>query len=266
MYRFLTSFNSKIRILSSLLLISIFSCQPSKEEEYQSTIESNPAAEGFDIQNSDSLAIAWADATMQAMGGRKKWDATRFISWDFFGRRSLIWDKHTGNVRIDAPFDSMVYLVNIKSDSGKVMLKGNELQDPDSIANLVARGKRIWVNDAYWLVMPFKLKDSGVTLKYNGEGKIEGGDPAHILELTFSDVGFTPDNKYEVFITKSDSLVKQWAFYGRSDQDSASAIWPWDNYQDYNGLLLSADRSDGRGPGNVKVRESVPEEAFSDFN
>lgn len=46
--------------------------------------------------------------------------------------------------------------------------------------------------------MPYKLKDSGVTLKYKGEGQTEEGEPAQVLVLTFKDVGVTPQNKYEV--------------------------------------------------------------------
>ena len=33
--------------------------------------------------------------------------------------------------------------------------------------------------------MHYKLRDSGVTLKYHGEGMTEEGLPAYILELTF---------------------------------------------------------------------------------
>ena len=157
-------------------------------------------------------------------------------------------------------------IVNINDENGKVQVIGKEGTDPDSLNMLVSRAKRIWINDSYWLVMPFKLKDSGVTLRYLDDDTIATGEEAHILELTFQDVGVTPDNKYEVYITKSDSLVKQWAFYGTMDQDSASAIWPWDNYREYNGLLLSADRSDNLGPRNVKVLDTVPEGAFTDFD
>lgn len=254
----------KLKSLISILLIIAFACETPNKETINE--DPNPAAEGFNLSDSDSLAIAWADATMSAMGGRSKWDNTRFISWDFFGRRTLLWDKFSGDVRIESPFDSTVYLINIHSDSGQVRIKNRVLQDADSIADLVTRGKRIWINDSYWLTMPFKLKDSGVTLKYLGENAIQNGELAHVLELTFENVGFTPYNKYEVYITKSDSLVKQWAYYGRADQDSASAIWPWDNYQDYNGLLLSADRSDGLGPGNVQVFDNIPDKAFTDFD
>ncbi len=267
MFKSSISLKSKIKVASSLLVVIIVSCQQVKEPTKEKVIvDLNPAAEGFNFQESDSAAIKWADATMIAMGGRDIWDATRYISWNFFGRRDLLWDKYTGNVRIESPGDSMIYLVNINDETGKIQYKGREINDADSSANFLARAKRIWINDSYWLIMPFKLKDSGVTLKYLGEGETENGEEAYILELTFKDVGVTPNNKYEVFITKQDSLVMQWAFYSSIELDSASATWPWDNYKEYNGLMLSADRSDDKGPHDVKIYETVSPEAFTSFD
>lgn len=272
MFRYLTLLSSKRKKrqnLSLLICIVILgSCaQPSEKDSTIITMEDlNPAAPGFDSINSDSKAIKWADAVMQAMGGRKKWDETRYISWNFFGRRNLWWDKYSGDVRIESSSDSTAYLLNVNSGIGKVRIKGNEISDPDSLKRYLQRGKSIWINDSYWLVMPFKLKDSGVTLKYLREDSTMEGKAAHVLGMTFKNVGDTPDNKYEVYITKSDSLVKQWAFYGTSAQDSASAIWPWDNYKSYNGLMLSSDRSDDKGPHNVQVFDNLDSEIFTNFN
>jgi hypothetical protein len=53
----------------------------------------NPAAEGFNESASDAKAIAIADEVMQAMGGRKAWDKTRYLSWKFFSFRQLTWDR-----------------------------------------------------------------------------------------------------------------------------------------------------------------------------
>ncbi len=248
-----------------ILLMTFVACTPQTESRIEEEKDSNPAAEGFNQELSDPEAIAWADVVMQVMGGRKKWDNTRFLAWNFFGARDLVWDKQTGRVRIDFPRDSSIYLVNIHTLEGKVWRKGQELTEPDSVAKYLERAKSIWINDSYWLVMPFKLKDSGVTLKYLRQDTTQAGAAAEVLELTFENVGNTPNNKYEVFIDKSDSLVKQWAYFRNAVQDSASAIWPWDNYSDYNGLLLSGDRSDNKGPKNVRVYEVLGDEVFESF-
>ena len=53
------------------------------------------------MQPSHPAAIELADSIMVAVGGRKNWDATRFISWNFFWARDLVWDKKEGRVRIE---------------------------------------------------------------------------------------------------------------------------------------------------------------------
>ncbi|ELR72440.1 hypothetical protein C900_01523 [Fulvivirga imtechensis AK7] len=243
-----------------------FACDPSQQKEEPQSGEENPAAEGFDQHGSDEKAIAIANTVMKAMGGRKAYDNMRFIAWNFFGARDLVWDKHTGRVRIDVPVRKTTYLVNIHTLEGRVIKDSAEITHPDSLKAYLDQAKSIWINDSYWLVMPFKLKDTGVTLKYAREDTTKAGTPADVLTLTFENVGDTPNNKYEVYVDKSDNLVKQWAYYQEAGQQAPSAIWPWDNYKEYEGVLLSADRSDGKGPRNVRVYRELPDEVFSSFD
>lgn len=225
----------------------------------------NPPAEGFDMANSDPKAVELADSIMNAMGGRRNWDKTRYISWNFFGGRNLIWDKFDNRVRIESLRDSIVYLVDIDQLQGRVSVKGQEITDADSLSKMIKKGRSIWINDSYWLLMPFKLKDSGLTIKYIGEDTLPAGVPCNVLELTFRDIGDTPQNKYRIFVDRNDNLVKQWAYYSNASQDSANFTRPWDNYQKYGKILISADRSDGAGPKDVKVDETLPEKIFTEF-
>lgn len=201
---------------------------------------------------------------MEAMGGRSAWDDLHYVSWTFFGARDLVWDKQSGRVRIDFPSQKTCYLINVYDETGQVFVDGTLIDEPDSLQKMVIQGKNMWINDSYWLFMPFKLKDSGVTLKMLRTDTLPGGNLADVLELTFSDVGVTPENKYEVYVDQTDSMVKQWAYFRNYTQDSASAIWPWDNYQAYGDVMLSADRSDGRGPSGVRVFDTLEDEVFND--
>jgi hypothetical protein len=246
------------------LLVLVGCGTPSTQNENVNNDE-NLAAEGFDFENSDPAAIQLADSVMKAMGGRANWDKVRFISWNFFGRRDLVWDKHTGRVRIESHRDSVIYLTNLLTNEGRVQVKGREIVDSDSLLLMLERARAIWNNDAYWLIMPFKLKDSGVTLKYLGEDTISNGAYCNVVQLTFKNVGTTPQNKYHVYIDTRDKLVRQWAYFESASQDTASAVWPMDNYKMYDGILLSADRSDGKGPKNVRVSKEMPEEVFTAF-
>jgi hypothetical protein len=257
-------FNS-ICILS---LVCIFACGPQTDDQMSEVngaglAETNPPAEGFNETESDPEAITLADEVMESMGGRAAWDSTRYISWNFFGRRSLLWDKQSGDVRIDVPGDSAIYLINVNADTGRVQMRGEEITQADSLAKYVEQGKKIWVNDSYWLVMPYKLKDSGVTLKYVGEDTTQTGDAADVLELRFQNVGFTPQNKYQVYVTKDDKLVKQWAYFSEAAMDTPNFVTPWEDYQEYNGIKLAGNRGQ-RGLTDIQVYDSVPrEEVFS---
>lgn len=237
------------------LAIFLFTCN-----WHLSAQNDNPAALGFNATASDTEAIAIADEVMQAMGGRTAYDNTRYLQWTFFGRRTLLWDKWTGRVRIDFTESDEVYLVDIHTGNGKIYRDGAYLNQPDSLAKYTARAKSIWINDAYWLVMPYKLKDSGVTLKYLGtEGSTDSLQ--HQLQLTFVAVGDTPDNKYIVLVDDDSKLVSEWRFYEHFDDEKARFSTPWAEYQTYGNILLSGDR--GRAKlTNIGVFNTIPDRVF----
>ena len=224
----------------------------------------NPAAEGFDQEGSDEQAIVWADAVMNAQGGREAWDNTRYIGWNFFGRRELLWDKHTGQVRIEVPEEKAVYLINVNDSTGRVQLDGQEVTDQAKLKELIEKGKQIWVNDSYWLVMPYKLKDSGVTLTYAGKDTMPGGKEAEVLEMRFKEVGYTPENKYRVYVDPADSLVKAWAYYEKAQMDTPNFISPWEDYQQHGNILLSGSRGKNQ-LSDIQVSETVDEKLFTEF-
>jgi hypothetical protein len=243
-----------------LLTFGIFSCN---EARYESGSNENPAAEGFNLANSDPAAVELADSIMVAMGGRNAWDITRFITWTFDNRK-LFWDKESSKVRIESDNHHVIYLFNINTWQGRVQIDGNEMLHRDSLQEMLNRAKQIWINDSYWLIMPFKLKDNGVTLKYLGEDSLQNAK-YNVLQLTFSNRADTPEDKYLLYVDLKDNLVKRWAYFEKANQDSASDIRPFDNYKKYNNILLSADRSDGKGPKNVRVVDQLPETIFTEF-
>lgn len=214
----------------------------------------------------DEKAADIAAKMMDAMGGVEEWDSLKFVSWTFFGNRHLIWDKPGGRVRIDSPRDSSIYLVDINTLEGRILKEGIEITDSTELKQQLTRAKNIWINDSYWLFMPFKLWDPGVTVNYMREDTMIGGSEASVLQLTFEKVGVTPDNKYEVYIDPSDNLIKQWAFFRKADQDTPPRVWPWDNYSSFDGLQLSQNRSDKSGPSNVRTYKELEDSVFESFD
>jgi hypothetical protein len=222
----------------------------------------NPAAPGFNQSGSDPKAIAIADEVMAAMGGRKAWDQTRYIHWTFFGRRNLLWDKKKEMARIEMVGEETVYIVNLKDETGQFTFKGQAKTAPDSIKKYGHMAKSIWINDSYWLVMPYKLKDSGLTLKYKGEQNTSDGRAADVLEMTFAGVGRTPDNRYLVYIDKQTRLVSEWSYFQKASDEKPMFTNTWENYQQMGGIKLSDTRGK-RKLDNVKVLKTVPKTAFT---
>lgn len=256
-----TAYKNLTLVLLSIALLNT-SCSDEKQVNNVDTIEiSSDTAQG----TADTKSIEIVDKMVEAMGGQQKWEDLKYVSWTFFGARHLIWDKENGRVRIDSPRDTSVYLVNLHELSGSVQKSGQVITVDSTETKLLEAAKNIWINDMYWLFMPWKLRDQGVTLSYIREDTISGGLPADILQLTFDEVGNTPDNKYEVYVDQADHLIKKWSFYKDADQEAPSKSWPWDNYQSYDGLLLSSERSDSSGPSNVRIYASLSDSVFTSF-
>lgn len=230
------------------------------EVESTTILYDNPPAEGFNQEGSDLLATLIADKVMLAMGGRQAWDATRFLSWNFFGSRLHYWDKHTGAVRIEDLKSDLQVLMNIHTKEGMVQKNGEQLSG-DSLSYYLDRGYGWWVNDSYWLIMPYKLKDTGVTLKYMGTDTAKSADQ---LQMTFEEVGVTPENIYHVWVDIDSKLVTSWAYYKDSTVLEPRFDLPWTDYQQYGSILLSSKRGQYELT-DIQVLDSLDGSFFTSF-
>jgi hypothetical protein len=104
---------------------------------------------------------------------------------------------------------------------------------------------RLWI-DSYMLFMVFKLKDPGVTLKYDGErSKPDAPDVAayDVIKVSF-DAGVTgaAGDVYHVVIDKSTKLVAwvEWTPTGKPDEYRIA--YRWDDWQDVGGVKLAMKR------------------------
>ena len=256
------------KIQNVLLLIAILflaSCQNNmKSTKNTTSSHSYPPALGFNLDNSDAEAILIADQVMKAQGGYDNWLNTQYIQWNFFGKRTLLWDKFTGNVRVELSEDlKNTIILNVITGEGKAEKDGVEIKEELEIKEFLIKGKSIWINDSYWLVMPYKLKDSGVSLKYIGEEKIEE-TAVDVLQLTFENVGDTPENKYYVYVDKESHLVTQWAFFPKFDDEKPRFVTPWTDYQQHGNIMLSGNRGDYE-LSDIAVLEEVSSDSFMEL-
>ena len=214
-------------------------------------------------QSTDKKANSIVQEMLTAMGGIKNYNATHFIQWDFVNRK-IFWDKWTGDVRIENPIAKQVILVNINTLQGKVYENGLLLNDDNKTKELLVKAKNWWINDSYWLLMPWKLQDSGVHLTYVKTDQLPNGKMVDILQLTFNGVGVTPENKYLVYVDKKEHLIIQWAYYQNFNDAEPKFLKPWNNYQKVGSILLSFDRlNEDVGPKNVIVKSNFDASIFT---
>jgi hypothetical protein len=220
----------------------------------------------------DPEAKAIAESVLETMGGADAWNNTRHVAWDFFGRgRQHYWDKWTGDIRIEVPegqdrqgnrTEAVVILMNLNSREGRAWVDGEEV-DGEQLAGFMQRGWEWWVNDSYWMFMPYKLLDPGVNLAYKGEDIMQDDRMADVLELTFESVGVTPNNRYLVYVARDSGLVEQWSWFpDRADSDPGFTM-PWGDWKQFGPIMLSGSR--GRGADwKIAVYDDLPAELYSD--
>ncbi|SNC76319.1 hypothetical protein SAMN06265337_3326 [Hymenobacter gelipurpurascens] len=218
-----------------------------------------PAAPDFDRAGSDAKAMALADKVMRQMGGYPAWQQTRLLGWDFLDGSYQLWDKQTGDFHWQK--DNLVGVYNINSKQGQAYRDGQDISTTEEGKKLLDRLYPIWVNNSWWLVMPFKLKDSGVTLTYKGPATMMDGKPAEVLNMTFKNVGVTPDNKYEVLINPATNLIEEWAYFPKATDAQPAFRRRWADYRKYGSIQLASDRTDGkdgRKLDHVSASNTVP--------
>jgi len=225
---------------------------------------------------SDPKAVAVADRVMLALGGRDAWNATRYLHFDFavdrggktLMRRAHTWDKWSGRYRVegkDKDGKDLVVAMNVNTKEGQAALAGAPLSGAELKAALDT-GYAWWVNDTYWLVMPYKMRDPGVTLTMAGR-ETKGADSWDKVLLTFDGVGLTPKDRYWVFVNAKTGLVDRWEFVLKGEK-APPAPFEWKGWKAHGKIQLADDRVSPKDGTRIyfpvlDVPASVPDATFA---
>lgn len=225
------------------------------------------------IYAADAKAAEIAQAMMSAMGGIDNWNRAHFVRYDFKvtagGKtvvdRAHLWDKMSGRYRIDGKTKdgkSSVALFNASNQQGSAYVDGKKLEGAEA-AKAMKDAYATFINDMYWLSMPWKWMDMGVHLKYLGQ-KPRGNDPFDVVELTFGKVGLTPGDRYQAYVSPKSHLMEHWEY---TLQKGDKGSWDWE-YATTGGVKLAKNHTSADGKsinmGDVKVMESADDALFTD--
>lgn len=217
----------------------------------------------------------------QEFGGPDAWSSLRLLRFDFAGgtdstrnlRARHLWNRESGDYRVEMPQgeDSVyVALFNVNTRSGSVYLNGEPV-DTTRETELLQNAYRRFVNDSYWLLMPVKMFDPGVTRAYVADSSDADTD---VLRLSFSDVGLTPGDQYWIYVDRETGRIEKWAYQlQHHGPDHVPQPIEWSGYKTMEapgGEVLVSERKVGPGfvlyTDNVAVPTEVEDGAFTDPN
>ncbi len=241
---------------SALLLAASFVASPATAQPETAP----PSAE----QVVDSLAAA--------LGGPEAWQATRYLHFTFAGRRTHTWDRATGRHRVEGQTQdgkNYVVLSNLDTQQGVASVEGQLVAAGSAeAAELLKLAYGAWVNDTYWLLMPYKLRDPGVSLRHDGRETIDGRTYDK-LAMSFEKVGLTPGDRYWVYVDTETHLVGRWAYHleGMKPEEPPTA-WTWEGWQTYGGIQLAPMRRKVGSDrtlelSDLRVETTLPDSVFT---
>ena len=247
-----------------VLLGSVLGCQPRVSEPlaYETPVvlvaAGVPAGDAPAAPQRDAHADSIAMRVYEAAGGPATWEALPYLSFNFSVLRQNergrvirhIWDRQTGDYRVELPGpanEPYVVLFNINTREGIVYWDGNELDPVESPQHLETAYSR-FINDTYWLLLPFKLFDPGVNRTYLPDSSNALYD---VLHLSFGNVGLTPGDQYWLYVDKASGRLTRWSY---QLQDDAPGTPPrsfvWEGYEEHitpAGSLFFSTRKRGIG-------------------
>lgn len=254
------------------------------------TIAAACGGDGTSGETGDATAPAdsaqlMADRLMEALGGEEAWERARYIAFRWvvargeepFGR-SHAWDRHDGRYRLEfgEGEDAVLALFDVnevrrdsawgKVPSGDIWVGGRKLSGAPRDSAL-ARAYGTFVNDTYWLLMPFKWRDPGVHLSYEGRQMLNDRHEYAVVHLTFEpDLGVTND-EYWAYVDPETGIMAAWKYHLQDREEPGPLIW-WRNWRRVGPIMLSADRVWPDGERNLYFEDleagtEVPEGVFA---
>lgn len=199
-------------------------------------------------------AQALADQIIARMGGEETLARKRFLRFDFVVKRAQVevarhahlWDRWHGRYRIEGiTKDGIKYAVlftDIAKQTGRVWIN-DSVASNDHGSEFLEYGYGRYINDTYWLLMPWKVRDAGVRLSLKGKMVDTAEGTAYdILHLSFDSVGLTPKDQYWAFVNSTTGLIDRWKYVLDGDSSKTGDFF-WTSWNSYDGVWFSSRKT-----------------------
>lgn len=211
------------------LLLCLSSCKTeNKEREPLSVVTT-------EINNQPTIAEKIALAH-----GYENWKNVQQVKFRFnvsrdgnTSGRSWIWNPKKEDITLISSNDTITY-------------------NRKSVDSLSLRADQGFINDKFWLLIPFQLVwDEGTSISepIKAPGPISKIN-LNKITLTYSNEGgYTPGDAYDIFYD-DEYLIREWIFR-QGNVDEPSMVTTFENYEDYNGIKIALDHKKEEGDFNL---------------
>jgi uncharacterized protein DUF6503 len=190
-----------------------------------------------------------------AMGGKANMDKMRFLRFDWVvekngtevARARHLWDRSTGRYRVEwraRDGRQVLSLLNVNTQAGRVWVNGAAATPQDS-TDMLKRAYARYINDTYWLLMPWKLEDPGAKVESAGKTTVDGQE-YELLHVSFDNVGLTPGDQYWAYINPSTHRMDRWAYFLQGTEGTpsieAATAWNWSDWRSSGDVLFACER------------------------
>jgi hypothetical protein len=132
----------------------------------------------------------------------------------------------------------------------------------DETVDILKKAYQRWVNDAYWLMMPLKLKDPGADLE-RVENRTWRDATWQVVKLTFGDVGLTPGDTYWVYVDPASNRVGRWTMKLEGQSGEPTPV-TWTDYQSVGPLTLAHDHRIEGTKRHIRFRRTRVHDSVQD--
>ena len=146
--------------------------------------------EPLPIGKSGPQADALAQKMLKSINA-EAFEHTRYLDWTFRnGKHTYNWDKTLGKVKVSWD-DMTVNLMLTKPKKSYVFQKTIIVKDDKQREKAIEKAIKMFNNDSFWLVAPFKVFDEGVE-----RSLVKLDDGTNGLLVTYTSGGSTPGDSY----------------------------------------------------------------------
>ena len=231
------------------------------------------ATGGFDPSQSDEKAVQLADKVLKDIGAAA-WEKVRYVRFRYSKvqgderreERTHYWDRASDRSRLETftakTRTPVVVVVDHKDKTGEVTLDGQPLTG-ETADRYLSEAIKYFGDDALWLNTPFRLKEPGAQLRYEGE-KVAGPLAYDMITARFEN---SPDVRYRFYVNRNTGMIDSMAFVLKG-RNVTPVAFDWVDWTDMSGMKFSLRKTQTGGEvdivlDGIEVYQSLPEAVFT---